>query len=173
MDDHDFVPARVRRIRPDEGQTLRSIRLAALSDSPAAFGSTLSREMQLSGDDWAERARRSASGSERALFFAVGEEESILGMAGGYRPEGMAPEVELISMWTDPSARRSGVGRLLVNAVIEWSRSVGAEKVDLWVTRGNGPAECLYRAMGFVPTGHHQPLPSDPCRDELRMSLPV
>ena len=161
----------VRRIRPDEGQTLRRIRLAALGDSPTAFGSTLSREIQLSGDDWEERARRSAGGSERALFFAVGEGESILGLAGGYRPDSLAPEVELISMWTDPSARRSGVGRLLVNAVVEWSRSVGAERVDLWVTRGNGPAELLYRAMGFVPTGHHQPLPSDPCRDELRMSL--
>lgn len=168
-----FVSVTVRRIRPDEGQTLRRIRLAALSDSPAAFGSTLSRETLLSDDDWAERARRSASGSERALFFAVGQEESVVGLAGGYRPDGMAPEVELISMWTDPSARRSGVGRLLVHAVIEWSRSVGAERVDLWVTRGNDPAECLYRAMGFVSTGHHQPLPSDPCRDELRMSLAI
>lgn len=163
----------VRRIRPDEGELLRRVRLAALSDSPAAFGSTYSRELLLSDDEWADRARRSASGSERALFFAVDEGESVVGLAGGYRPDGTASDVELISMWTDPSARRSGVGRQLVDAVIEWSRSVGAKRVDLWVTKGNEPAERLYRATGFVETGDCQPLPSDPCRDELRMSLVV
>lgn len=172
MNNDDLVAVTVRRIRPDEGEALRRVRLAALSDSPEAFGSTYSREMLLTGDEWADRARRSASGSERALFFAL-DRESIVGLAGGYRPDGTAADVELISMWTDPSARRSGVGRRLVDAVIEWSRSVGAERVDLWVTKGNDPAEALYRAMGFVETGDYQPLPSDPCRDELRMSLAV
>lgn len=172
MNNDDLVAVTVRRIQPDEGEALRRVRLAALSDSPEAFGSTYSREMLLTGDEWADRARRSASGSERALFFAL-DRESIVGLAGGYRPDGTAADVELISMWTDPSARRSGVGRRLVDAVIEWSRSVGAERVDLWVTKGNDPAEDLYRAMGFVETGDYQPLPSDPCRDELRMSLAV
>ena len=172
MNNHDLVSLTVRRIRPDEGEALRRVRLAALSDSPAAFGSTYSREVLLSDDEWADRARRSASGSERALFFAIGG-ESIVGLVGGHRPDGTGTDVELISMWTDPSARRSGVGRRLVEAVIEWSRSVGAERVDLWVTKGNDAAECLYRAMGFVETGDYQPLPSDPCRDELRMSLAV
>jgi hypothetical protein len=27
----------------------------------------------------------------------------------------------------------------------------------------------LYEAAGFRLTGGHQPLPSDPCKDELRM----
>jgi hypothetical protein len=39
------------------------------------------------------------------------------------------------------------------------------------VTRGNAPAHGLYQSMGFRETGGYQPLPSDPCKDEVRMAL--
>jgi ribosomal protein S18 acetylase RimI-like enzyme len=47
------------------------------------------------------------------------------------------------------------------------------ETVELWVTRGNDAAVHLYEAAGFSLTGDHQPLSSDPCKDELRMRLPL
>jgi hypothetical protein len=43
--------------------------------------------------------------------------------------------------------------------------------VDLWVVRGNDPAQRFYRAMGFRETGDYQLLPSDPCKNEFRMRL--
>ena len=43
--------------------------------------------------------------------------------------------------------------------------------MGLWVTRGNAPAQLLYESMGFRETGEYQPLPSDPCADEIRMIL--
>ncbi len=160
----------VRRVRPDEAEILRRVRLAALAESPAAFGSTYAGELLLTTEDWTGRVRSGSNGSERAMFLAVADEE-VVGLAGGYRP-GPAPDVvELVSMWTDPSVRRSGVGRRLVSAVLEWARASGAAEVQLWVTRGNTAAETLYRTMGFAETGDHQPLPSDPCRDETRMTL--
>jgi ribosomal protein S18 acetylase RimI-like enzyme len=61
----------------------------------------------------------------------------------------------------------------LVDAVLGWARQSGASTVELWVTRGNDAAVRLYEAHGFLPTGHHQPLPSDPCKDELRMRRSV
>lgn len=160
----------VRRIRPDDVAALRRVRLAALADSPAAFGSTFERESLLTESDWEERATRSSSGDERATFFAV-DGDAVIGLVVGYRSEVDAASVDLLSMWTDPAVRRTGVGRQLVSAVIEFARQAGASKVDLWVTKGNSPAENLYRAMGFVETGDYQPLPSDPCRDETRMRL--
>ncbi len=158
----------VRRIRPDEGEALRGVRLAALADAPSAFGSTYARELSLTAEDWSDRARAGSAGSERATFFAVAD-TGIVGLVGGHRPEPTSPRVELVSMWTHPAARRTGVGRLLVDAVLAWARSCGAQTVELWVTRGNVGAENLYLAMGFVDAGVHQPLPSDPCKEELRM----
>jgi GNAT superfamily N-acetyltransferase len=160
----------VRRIRPDEGAALREVRLAALADAPSAFGSTYARESSLSSEDWADRALAGSAGSERAMFFAVAG-DGIVGLVGGYRPEPTSSRIELVSMWTHPAARRKGVGRLLVDAVVDWARTSGAQAVELWVTRGNVGAENLYRAMAFVDTGDCQPLPSDPCKEEVRMRV--
>ncbi len=160
----------MRRIRPDDGAALRDVRLAALADAPRAFASTYARESLLTTEDWAERARAGSAGSERATFFAVGD-DGIVGLVGGYRPEPASSRIQLVSMWTLRAARRTGVGRLLVDAVLDWAKTSGAQAVELWVTRGNVGAESLYRAAGFVDAGDYQPLPSDPCKEEVRMRV--
>ncbi|MDE3203075.1 MAG: GNAT family N-acetyltransferase [Acidobacteriota bacterium] len=160
----------VRRVRPGEGDSYRQVRLAALAESPAAFASTYARESSLTAQDWSERARASAEGWQRAAFFAV-DDGDIVGLVGGYRPKPASDVIELVSMWTHPSTRRTGVGRLLVEAVIEWARAGQAQEVQLWVTRANTAAQVFYRAVGFTETGEYQPLPSDPCRDESRMTF--
>lgn len=157
----------VRRVRADEADALRKVRLAALADAPGAFGSTYAKESLLAPEEWAERARAGSAGPARATFFAIDDDDDVVGLVGGYRLEQAAASVELVSMWTHPGVRRTGIGGLLVSAVVDW----GALAVELWVTRGNVGAENLYRSMGFVTTGDYQPLPSDPCKDELRMRL--
>ncbi len=160
----------VRRIEPHQAGLLRAVRLAALADTPTAFGSTLERELGFDEAEWVNRARHSAAGDERCIFFAWHDDERIAGIAGGYRVDPADPPlVDLVSMWIDPSSRRSGTARRLIDAVVEWATDLGAERVDLWVTRGNEPARLLYEATGFTETGDHQPLPSDPCKDEIRM----
>ena len=72
-------------------------------------------------------------------------------------------------MWVSPAQRRAGIAAKLVEAVVGWASEINATSVDLWVTRGNDAALRLYEAAGFRETGEHQPLPSDPCKDELRM----
>ena len=74
-------------------------------------------------------------------------------------------------MWVAPSARSGGIGRRLVTAVVDWARTIDADRVELWVTDGNEPARRLYARHGFVVTGDVTPLPSDPCRHEVRMRL--
>lgn len=160
----------VRRIRVGDGALLRALRLAALEESPSAFGSTLDAEAARTAAEWEARAALLATGDDAATWFAIDDAGDMLGLVGAHRP-GDCDEVELVSMWTAPSARGAGVARRLVETVLEWAQASSATRVALWVTRGNEPAQRLYRSMGFVETGDHQPLPSDPCKDELRMML--
>ncbi|MHA6759369.1 GNAT family N-acetyltransferase [Streptacidiphilus sp. PAMC 29251] len=53
----------------------------------------------------------------------------------------------------DPSARRHGVGRVLIEAVIAESRRAGARRVTLRVLGHNTPARKLYESLGFVVEG--------------------
>jgi GNAT superfamily N-acetyltransferase len=160
----------VRRIEAHEGPALKAVRLAALADAPYAFSSTFEGESGRADGEWAQRAALGADGPDRATFFAV-DGGAIVGLAGGYREAPDDDLVDLVSMWTSPAARRRGAGAALVVGVIDWARATGAEAVSLWVTRGNDAAESLYRSMGFVLNGEYQPLPSDPCKDEVRMIL--
>jgi GNAT superfamily N-acetyltransferase len=157
--------ATVDRIRPDDWPVLRAVRLAALTDAPEAFGSTLERELAFGDTDWQVRAAASAAGSERGTWLAR-EGDDVVGIVGGY-VEGDA--VELVSMWVMPKARGTGIAGSLVGRVLDWARDVGVSRVDLWVVRGNDRAQRCYESAGFELTTDHQPLPSDPCKDEVRM----
>jgi hypothetical protein len=76
----------IRRIRGDEGRALEACRLAALKESPFAFGSTYAAEADRPDGEWTARARAGAAGVDRATFFALLEDE-IVGLGGGFRPE--------------------------------------------------------------------------------------
>ena len=163
---------RLRRVEPGDGLLLKSVRLAALEDSPDAFGSTLGAEAARSDEEWAERAEAGSSGVSRITVFAEVAQD-VVGLVGGYRETNSSTTVELVSMWVRPNARRAGVGRALVAVVIDWARKTEASEVALWVTKGNATAERLYAAMGFTATGVTAPLPSNPSLIELRMATPI
>ena len=166
------MPASVCRISNDEGDVLRRSRLAALKESPSAFGSSYEAEAQQTAEEWSERARAGATGSVRSTFFAL-VDDRVVGLVGGYRSDPEDTTVQLVSMWCAPEVRRTGVSRALMTAVIDWAAATSASSVDLWVTIGNQPAFALYKSFGFHETGDHQPLPSDPSKDEIRMRLPL
>jgi GNAT superfamily N-acetyltransferase len=154
----------VRRLEPKDWKLLRDLRLQALSESPSAFGSTYEGERPLAEDDWRERLARPGRVS---LFASLGDQP--VGIAGGYLgDEGYA---EVVSMWVAPAARGRGVGDALVAQVLRWAREQDVREVRLWVTRGNDVAERLYERHGFERNGDVQPLPSNPCVDELGMRL--
>jgi GNAT superfamily N-acetyltransferase len=97
--------------------------------------------------------------------------DDAVGIVGGFRPTPEVAVIDLVSMWTSAVVRGAGIGRRLVDAVIDWARQTGVDRIELWVTRGTDAAARLYESIGFEVTGDHQPLPSDPCKDEVRMHL--
>lgn len=50
-------------------------------------------------------------------------------------------------------ARGVGLGKALMETMIEWARSAGIRKLTLGVFASNSPALALYRKLGFHPEG--------------------
>ena len=65
------------------------------------------------------------------------------------------------SMWIEelyvsPAARRRGVGRELVEELLDWADAHGFKGIDLEAYRGNTPASIMYRALGFHRLGRER-----------------
>ena len=146
------MTARVHQLRPADWKRFRDVRLIALADAPNAFGSTLEAEEKLSDDEWIKRLER----PDTATFVAVEEDASDAGLIVAAPYDDQAG---LYAMWVASSARRRGVGAMLVNSVIEWSRSRGFNNLLLDVSDTNEAAIALYSRMGFQSTGKTGTLP--------------
>jgi ribosomal protein S18 acetylase RimI-like enzyme len=64
-------------------------------------------------------------------------------------------------MWTAPTHRQQGIGRLLVNGIADWARLRGADLLQLMVTSSNEAAMLFYERLGFTRTGRTEPYPND------------
>jgi len=166
------VTPAIRRIRPDEGPSLRALRLRALADAPMAFGSTLAREQAFADAVWRERAERGASGDD-SVTFIVEHDGRWLGIVTGLARDPDVPDdprPELVSMFVAPEARGRGIGAALVDAVVGWAGARKATGLTLWVTASNTEALALYQRCGFAPTGECRPLEHSPSVDLIRMA---
>jgi len=162
----------IRRIRPDEGPSLRALRLRALTDAPMAFGSTLAREQAFPDTVWRERAERGASGEDRVTF-VVEHDGRWLGIVTGLVRDPDVPDdprPALVAMFVAPEARGRGIGAALVDAVVGWALARQASGLTLWVTASNTAALALYERCGFRPTGECRPLEHSHAVDSIRMA---
>jgi len=127
----------IKRVGERDWDQLRLVRLAALAESPSAFGSTLEREQLYDEKDWRNWSRDVAT----FLAFHMGVPVGISGGVDGDR----ADERKLIAMWVHPDHRETGVASALLGAVQTWARDDEATRLTLWLTRANDAAANLYR----------------------------
>jgi ribosomal-protein-alanine N-acetyltransferase len=105
---------------------------------------------------------------QRCLFVAEVAESALIGFAVGKVAGGIA---ELESIAVDSGARRSGIGRTLCSAVIDWCRGQGAAAIELEVRSLSGGAISLYQGLGFVVVGRRPGYYSGPQDDAVLMRL--
>lgn len=160
--------AEIRRVRPDDWEGLRTVRLAALLESPTAFATRYDEAVQYSDELWQERALLGSEGTNQATFLLV-DRETAVGMVTGLRRP--ANDVLLVGMWVDPGYRRAGHGEQLVRELVAWAGGIGASAVRLGVTVGNRAAQALYQSCGFDLTGQQRSLPGHPGVVEHTMEL--
>ena len=84
-------------------------------------------------------------------FVSARDEGALLGV--GALKEIDPAHAELKSMHTTPAARRQGIGRAMVEHLLDVARARGYERVSLetGTMAAFAPARELYAAVGFVP----------------------
>jgi RimJ/RimL family protein N-acetyltransferase len=141
---------RIRTADADDWRALRDVRLAALEDSPDAFGSTLEREREADESHWIGWI--TGDGWEGDVTTFVAEEgKDFAGMATGFHPGGEPSVVHLFGMWVRPDRRSEGIGGGLVAAVVDWAGArPDVEQIVLRVTTTNERAARFYASCGFI-----------------------
>jgi len=161
----------IEPITPQNVSLFKAVRLRALQDAPHAFGSTYAKESQFADSEWLQRTQR--WNGERGAGFLAMDGDNGCGIAGSFLDASDATRAHLISMWTAPTHRQCGIGRLLVNEVLTWARLRKAGSLLLMVTSNNEPAIRFYEKLGFTRTGRTEPYPNDPAVAEYEMSLAI
>jgi len=140
-------PIEIRRLLSTDAALYRDIRLEGLRLSPEAFGSTFERENAQTLASFAERLGNSD-------MFGAFHSSEIVGTAGILFGSGTkeAHKGRLVGMYVRPNSRKSGVGRRLVEAILEFARP-RIEIVQLAVVSENHKAIRLYASLGFVEFG--------------------
>ena len=145
----------IRRIRPGEADLFKQIRLAALLDSPSAFGSTYESAQQRSAESCQRQADSTAQGSDRATFLAFADDgpDRPIGIMALYRNEDEAgirsKSGELIQVWVSPQYKGHGVAAAILEAVCAWARRNEFDKIVAGVASGNSRALSFYAKHGF------------------------
>ncbi|MEU8834878.1 N-acetyltransferase [Streptomyces sp900116325] len=164
---------RLHRVRAEDWQHGRAIRLQMLRDTPAAYLETFEEALAHPDSEWQFRATRSA-GPGNIGVAAVDGSGIWVGTMSGFLPEpGIA---KLVSVWLHPDHRGSGAGvaALMLDAVIRWARDEEkAKQLVLLVHEDNRRAIAFYERAGFSYTGRTEPYPLDESKQELEMELPL
>lgn len=146
----------IRPVRPEEWRRWRETRLRMLRDDADFFSTRYDDMVREPDQTWRDWVTEAAAGDQKTLFVAE-EGNHWLGVVGAFARVNPL-EVQLISMWVDPTARGRGVARDLIRAVAGWAAGRGSTRVVLFVQEANAPAQHLYARAGFRPTGDHTPV---------------
>lgn len=83
----------------------------------------------------------------------------------------LSEEVDIHNIAVHPDFRRHGIGRLLLDQVVEAARRQECVRVTLDVRHSNSAAQSLYRSFGFDTRGLRKGYYSDNGEDALVMAL--
>ncbi len=145
----------IRLTKTEDWMLLKHIRLAALLDTPTAFGVSYQTAAQYTDEQWKSRA--SSAGT---AFWLAFDGDKPVGMVGASVSE--ANRYNLIGMWIEASARGSGVASELVEAVKQRAMAQGFDGVFLDVSPDNARATNFYIKQGFSFVDEWEPLESHP-----------
>ena len=149
----------VRPLGPQDATAFQAFRLRALREAPEAFGSTYDEEVDLPLEAVAGLLAP-ADGPPQVVLGAFADDvsagDALVGIVVCHREHRTKArhKATVGGMFVAPDARGRGIGRALLERVIEEARGwPGVEKLTLTVVERATAARALYRAAGFRPYG--------------------
>lgn len=107
---------RIQRIDASEWRLYRDVRLAALNESPHAFGSTFAHEAKRTDSEWKNRLATLDSSLDLPLIAMLDAVPVGLAWIKIFARE--RTNAHLFQTWVAPDSRASGVGSLLLAEAI-------------------------------------------------------
>lgn len=138
------------QLDPSEWIEYKAFRLKALQKEPLAFGKSYEEAAGVGDEYWKERLIDGQTNQKNFYLFAK-EGNQLIGMIGVHSQDLIrcAHVAEMVGMYVDDAFRGKGVGRMLVETLIEKLKQRGIEKVKLLVHTVQLPAIAFYESMGF------------------------
>ncbi|MGU9990093.1 GNAT family N-acetyltransferase [Bordetella avium] len=143
----------IRPLGPESAASFQALRLAALCDTPDAFGSSYEEEQRLTTQEWAGRITPTSA----SLVLGAWEAEQLVGCAGLYRLSPLKQQHKAViwGVYVAPAQRGAGLGRQLILSAIDHARQWQGLRQLLLTVNSSKLAACqLYRSLGFKAYGH-------------------
>lgn len=102
---------------------------------------------------WSEGVFRDCLRVGYSCWVALDQTESV---AGYGLMSTAVDEAHVLNLCVGPDHRRGGVGRFLLNHLIDEARDAGMARLLLEVRPSNAPAVALYREQGFTQVGRRK-----------------
>ncbi len=127
---------------------LKTLRLVDFQEEHLPRVMEIERASQ--GSPWSEASFRNELTSPQSIFLVALLEGSAVGFGGAWI---LADEAHVTTLAVHPDQRKQGIGRRLMDAILEEAVKRGAVCATLEVRAGNPAAIALYEGMGFVNAG--------------------
>lgn len=129
-------------------------------------------EAEFTSDAWSRTMMREEIGSRHTRYLVADRGGDVVGYAGLLCPVG-AREGDVQTIAVAASARRTGLGRRLLRALLAAAAERGAREVFLEVRADNPVAQTLYRSEGFEEIGVRPAYYQPDGVDAVVMRLPL
>ena len=141
----------IRRLRPDEWQDFRRIRLASLAADPGAFVRTAEEENARPESHWSEMLE-----SDDGAVFGLYEGPALVGISAVFVDRAIPTrDTAVLGMtWLHPDHRGKGLSRPIFERRIAWARDKRVARIAVSHRDGNEPSRRAILAHGFRPIGH-------------------
>lgn len=119
---------------------------------------------------WSLKSFKDELKNEIATYFVAYDENEIAGYIGMWSISG---QCDITNIAVLPKHRRKGIGRKLIEHLIDYCKNKSLSPIYLEVRESNEAAKSLYSLMGFKMVGNRKRYYADTGEDAIIMSLEI